>query len=513
MYRMQLVEYSKILIEEEKFMNSNFKDNLKRIRKENNLSQEDLAELLGVSRQAVSKWESGIAYPEMDKILTICEKFNLNIDDLLNKDIKEVKSTEESKLKINKYVNDFLKFITDGINLFTSMNFKTKLKFIIEQLIIILVLAFILVGIFNLTNNLLYDILRYLPNKISFIITSIFYSLYFLLAFIISIIILVHLFKERYLNYFKGITKNIQENIEIKEDKAKIIIRNPKDSDYKFLSILVKLFIGIIKFFALFIVILLLISLSTLVFSFIISFKLIKTGLFFISLLIILLSFIVININLLTLVLNFIFTRIINKKIIIISTITSVITLGIGISLLAISILNFKVVFNDSLLITNSTYYEMKDDLFFDTLDTNKDVIEYVEEDIKNVRLEYTINKAYQLNTGSINKNAVNIWTEVKNPISTINYVINSLNELKIVSFDPSIKSIKIYASKKNIEIMKNNRSEFQKLYNKYFDQQDIINELEEQLDYYTNMAQEYKYQINELEDNLKECENLTNQG
>lgn len=155
----------------------------------------------------------------------------------------------------------------------------------------------------------------------------------------------------------------------------------------------------------------------------------------------------------------------------------------------------------------------MKDDLFFDTLDTNKDIIEYVEEDIKNVRLEYTINKAYQISIGSINKNAVNIWTEIKNPINTINYVITSLNELKIVSFDPTIKSIKIYASKKNIETMKNNRSEFQKLYNKYFEEQDIINELEEQLDYYSNMAEEYKYQINELEENLKECENLTNQG
>ncbi len=37
----------------------NLADNLKRIRKENNLSQEQLAEKLGVSRQAVSKWESG----------------------------------------------------------------------------------------------------------------------------------------------------------------------------------------------------------------------------------------------------------------------------------------------------------------------------------------------------------------------------------------------------------------------------------------------------------------------
>ena len=43
------------------------KDNLKRIRKENNLSQEQLADKLNVSRQSVSKWESGQAYPEMDK--------------------------------------------------------------------------------------------------------------------------------------------------------------------------------------------------------------------------------------------------------------------------------------------------------------------------------------------------------------------------------------------------------------------------------------------------------------
>ena len=64
-------------------MNNHFSENLKKIRKENNLSQEQLAEELGVSRQAISKWESSIAYPEMDKIIALCDKFNLNIDDLL----------------------------------------------------------------------------------------------------------------------------------------------------------------------------------------------------------------------------------------------------------------------------------------------------------------------------------------------------------------------------------------------------------------------------------------------
>ena len=61
-------------------MNNQFSENLKRIRKENNLSQEQLADELGVSRQAISKWESAVAYPEMDKIIALCEKFNVNID-------------------------------------------------------------------------------------------------------------------------------------------------------------------------------------------------------------------------------------------------------------------------------------------------------------------------------------------------------------------------------------------------------------------------------------------------
>ena len=76
-------------------MNNKFSENLKKIRKDNNLSQEQLADELGVSRQAISKWESAAAYPEMDKIITLCDRFNLNIDDLLHKDIREVKGEED----------------------------------------------------------------------------------------------------------------------------------------------------------------------------------------------------------------------------------------------------------------------------------------------------------------------------------------------------------------------------------------------------------------------------------
>ena len=60
-----------------------FGKNLQMLRKKNQLSQEGLAEMLGVSRQAVSKWELGEGYPEVDKLLILSEKLNVSLDSLL----------------------------------------------------------------------------------------------------------------------------------------------------------------------------------------------------------------------------------------------------------------------------------------------------------------------------------------------------------------------------------------------------------------------------------------------
>ena len=61
-----------------------FSENLKQIRKEHHLSQEELAELLDVSRQAVSKWEQGQGYPEVEKLLLLSTKLNISLDALMS---------------------------------------------------------------------------------------------------------------------------------------------------------------------------------------------------------------------------------------------------------------------------------------------------------------------------------------------------------------------------------------------------------------------------------------------
>ncbi len=70
-----------ILYKEDDIMS--FGNNLQMLRKKNQLSQEGLAEMLGVSRQAVSKWELGEGYPEVDKLLILSKKLNVSLDSLL----------------------------------------------------------------------------------------------------------------------------------------------------------------------------------------------------------------------------------------------------------------------------------------------------------------------------------------------------------------------------------------------------------------------------------------------
>lgn len=64
-----------------------FRDNLQHLRATRNMTQEQLAMLLGVSRQSVTKWEAEKSYPEMDKLLKMCGIFDCTLDDLVQGDL------------------------------------------------------------------------------------------------------------------------------------------------------------------------------------------------------------------------------------------------------------------------------------------------------------------------------------------------------------------------------------------------------------------------------------------
>ena len=449
-------------------MNHNFAENLKKIRKENNLSQEQLAEELGVSRQAISKWESAVAYPEMDKIIALCDKFNLNLDDLLHKDIKEVKIEEENKTKINKVLEDFLSFITDTISLFSNMSFKSKIKCLFEQALLIGILFLVSIILKEVVLSSLTQLLFFLPRNINSLIINIFEAILEMFCFLVSLVILIHLFKTRYLNYYIKLKDEVSEEtkdkdkekeidnenkLSFKENQEKIIIRDPKHSEYSFIKALFKLIIGMIKFFSLWIGLFLCFTLIFLSSLLVLSFLIWKTGLFFIGLLGSLSSLIVITTILLLIFFNFVFNRQNNKKRMIFLFLFSVIVFGISSGLILIGCLDFEV--EEKEFDRKEVEIEMEDTTFFH----NYQNIRYIEDNRSNIKIEYQSAKYCEIEFyDNGEENGIYIGSRCSNPTKIIKEVLKDINNKKIFIVTDEISNIVVYTSGENIEKMNHNR-------------------------------------------------------
>ena len=82
-----------------------FSDNLQFIRAQAGVTQEQLAEQLDVSRQSVSKWESGASFPEMDTLLRICDLYDVNLDTLLRGSVENSRVSDTARY--DSFMNRF----------------------------------------------------------------------------------------------------------------------------------------------------------------------------------------------------------------------------------------------------------------------------------------------------------------------------------------------------------------------------------------------------------------------
>lgn len=98
-------------------MNIEIANRLIKLRKENGYSQEELADKLGISRQAVSKWERAEASPDTDNLILLARLYNMSLDDLLKTD----ESSEDIK-KEHKKGKDYVHIGVDGIHVIDGEN-------------------------------------------------------------------------------------------------------------------------------------------------------------------------------------------------------------------------------------------------------------------------------------------------------------------------------------------------------------------------------------------------------
>ncbi|MBQ2938649.1 MAG: helix-turn-helix transcriptional regulator [Clostridia bacterium] len=111
-----------------------FNEKLTMLRKQKNLSQESLAEILNVARQTISKWELGETTPEMDKLVQLSKIFNISLDELIKDEIEVVNKDDSNNTNTQKLAGITIK-ILKGIGIFLLVSIITYLVIVIVSLI------------------------------------------------------------------------------------------------------------------------------------------------------------------------------------------------------------------------------------------------------------------------------------------------------------------------------------------------------------------------------------------
>jgi len=424
-----------------------FKDKLPKLRKNNNITQEQLADLMGVSRQAVSKWESGLSIPDMEKIIELCKILNCPIDELLDDGIT-INHTITRKKTIKEIVDLILAFITKTYKMICSMKFIEKIKCLFELCFIVGIQSILYLIIGYILGDLIGNIINFLPYEIYDFVFDTGKFIYVISCFIIGTIITIHLFKARYLNYFVIVSDKIEKTTkEEKEilDKTKetIIIRDIKNNS----SLLKKTFIIMLKIISFIIAVPLLITFLIASFLTISSFAYIKEGVIFLGVFLALIGILTINYISLEFLYSYIFNLIIKFKKIFIIFITSLLAIGIGTSLVFTNYLTFIRVDN------NLTYKEATYNIELDenkilqiyNIDKNDIIIDNSVKDLQ-ITLEYIGNKPIVETYNNIEYcendfcyhnlyNYLNIYAE-EDIIFYINLIIKDLKNKNIRNYD-----------------------------------------------------------------------------
>lgn len=123
-----------------------FNENLRKLRKDKDFSQEYLAERMQVSRQTISKWESGTAMPDLKKLTELAELFDVSMDYLLGTKI-DTPDGSSNPTDYTKYINDIVSATISAQQEAMQKKSKTTLRIIVAilaMLFLVDVLLFIL---------------------------------------------------------------------------------------------------------------------------------------------------------------------------------------------------------------------------------------------------------------------------------------------------------------------------------------------------------------------------------
>lgn len=450
----------------------NFASNLQKLRKRENMSQEALAEKLDVTRQSVSKWESGASYPEMDKLISICKIFNVDMDTLVNGDVlDEKKQDKETTINTKDILDKFNTLMKKIVCLFESMSFKEIIEFLVTVFLLIII---ILIGTIpkDIIENLIGDGLLYDIAYVGPTLDTIFCLIVDILYSVFSIVIFIYVLKIKYLDRIK-IKEETNKEIVVKEKEKrveeveKVII---KDNNNSLTRTLAKIIIYIIKFFVVLFLFAPLICIVVLAVMLGFEVLFVMKGLPLIGILLWTIAGLIISVLCFEVPLNFVINHKNNYKRVMITLLISLVIIIIGSIIFAFEFFSITYVnelpkdiktkeITETLPMTNDFktigYYHndieyVVDDNLTDEIEVNVTYYDYLIDN--NIEIEVHNNNLLVYDDGPKEVSFKDILDIISNDIKDGKiYNYDKLNEYKVT----------IRTSSDNINIIKNNNKEF----------------------------------------------------
>lgn len=381
-----------------------FGENLQKLRKEQGISQEQLAEKLGVTRQSVSKWESGSSYPEMDKIVALCNLFHCDLDVLINKDVTEERQRKDASSVIKSAFQSICDYVKKTIFVFEHKTMKELIKMLAQIFIIICVILCFAIP-FVILKEIVISLFYTGDN-----VFSLFFSKFFEFIFnagyaILAIAAFLYIFKIKFLDS-EEIVEVVEESDESKEvensDDKEVAENKPKkvkviknnSSGFSLLDLFTKAITICIKCILFFLLIPVVIGTIFGIVALVVLLAVMFQGVFLFGPILLLIGIIVFAIVLIEIILDFIFNLKFSKRRIIITILSSIVVSSIGIGLSIWYFLNLTVVddvpkgFKPT---TEEKVYPMSDDFsihYYDYYNTEFIEDESLQDQVR-VQIEY----------------------------------------------------------------------------------------------------------------------------
>ena len=449
-----------------------FGENLQKLRKERGISQEQLAEQLGVTRQSVSKWESSASYPEMDKIVAICNIFHCDMDVLINKDITEERDKKDASKVVKVGFKNIADYIKKTIYLFEHQSFKDIIKMIAQVMIIICVILCFSIP-FMLFKEMVVSLFYTGDNWFS-IFFSRFWNFIFNASYgILAIATFLYIFKVKFLDGEEIVIEEVNESLDtidddnsqdtVKDNKKKKVIKVKRTEGFSLLDLLSKAITLCLKVFLLFLLIPAIIGVIMLIIAFVLLVILIFRGVFLVGPLFIALGITVFCLIVIELILDFIFNLRFSRRRVIITVISSVVVSAVGLGLSIWYFLNLNVVNdvpNNFKQETQEEVYMMNDELL---IQYGWNYIKFVEDESMTNQIRVRIDYYPDYTAAELEKedNEIFINYDTINSIrinEVTDSIINNLKKNKLYTYDKlGTVSMTITSSKNNIEKLKEN--------------------------------------------------------